>query len=146
MAVLTNHQLAELLRARAQHLAREGANVYRVRALRRAALVLLGLPWEAAELATPQGRKVLERIPGIGRGIARTLCEWVRRAHQEAESASVPVPCGEASSFPSFPRQQGEGSSLPVRLGEGSALAAQPDVGSLSAAVERSGSETQPVG
>lgn len=118
MAVLTNHQLAELLRARAQHLAREGANVYRVRALRRAALVLLGLPWEAAELATPQGRKVLERIPGIGRGIARTLCEWVRQAQRDAESSSVPA-C------------RGEGSSVP----------APPDVGSLSVAVGSSGSK-----
>jgi DNA polymerase/3'-5' exonuclease PolX len=123
MAVLTNHQLAELLRARAQQLAQEGANVYRVRALRRAALVLLGLPWEAAELATPQGRKVLERIPGIGRGIARTLCEWVRRAHQEAANSSLPL-------------QRGEGSSVP----------AQSDVGSLSVAVKSSGSEAQPVG
>jgi DNA polymerase/3'-5' exonuclease PolX len=123
MAVLTNHQLAELLRARAQQLAQEGANVYRVRALRRAALVLLGLPWEAAELATPQGRKVLEGIPGIGRGIARTLCEWVRRAHQEAANSSLPVQRGEAPSFP-----------------------AQSDVGGLSAAVEGSGSEAQPVG
>jgi DNA polymerase/3'-5' exonuclease PolX len=89
--VLTNHQLAERLRERAHRLAQEGANVYRVRALRRAAMVILGLPYEAAQMATPQGRKMLTRLPGIGRGIARTISEWVRLSQMETEVASGAV-------------------------------------------------------
>ena len=88
--VLTNQQLAQRLRERAQRLAQEGANVYRVRALRRAALVILGLPCEAAQMLTPQGRKMLMRIPGIGRGIARTIAEWVHLS-QEAEAGTAPT-------------------------------------------------------
>lgn len=83
---LTNHQLAELLREQANRLAREGGSVYRVRALRRAAVAVLGLPGEASELLAAAQRQKLESVPGIGRGIARAIRRWVQQSTGEAHS------------------------------------------------------------
>ncbi len=71
----TNRALARLLRERARQLAGRHENLYRVRALRRAALILQGYPQEVATLWAHGGRRGLQQVPGIGRRIARLLDE-----------------------------------------------------------------------
>jgi DNA polymerase (family 10) len=69
---LTNPDIARKLREHAADLARTGDNLYRVRAFRQAALVVLGLPREAAEL----GPDRLRTVPGIGESLAATIAEY----------------------------------------------------------------------
>jgi DNA polymerase/3'-5' exonuclease PolX len=145
--VLTNQQLAQRLRECAQRLAQEGANVYRVRALRRAALVILGLPYEAAQLATPQGQKMLIRIPGIGRGIARTIAEWVRLS-QESEAGTAPAAVDPDGVVPVSSTLSSATGYLPVGQQSRHVPGQTGDKGKDTRPMihHREGSETQPVG
>jgi DNA polymerase (family 10) len=77
-AMLSNEEIARKLRARATELSRGGDNLYRVRAFRRAAMAVLGLTDEVAELVTGRGPAALERIPGIGRSLADTIADYAR--------------------------------------------------------------------
>src|SRR5262249_13153235 len=55
------------------------ANLYRVRAYRRAADTLLGLDRPVQEIVTSEGRRGLEALPGIGRHLSYTLDGLVTR-------------------------------------------------------------------
>lgn len=67
---MTNDQIARRLREYAAELARDGGNLYRVRAYRRAAMAVLGLPGPVA------GRAELANVPGIGASLAETIAEY----------------------------------------------------------------------
>ena len=67
---MDNTHIADRLRAHASELARGGDNLYRVRAFRQAAMAVLALPEPVAAVAERGG---LERVPGIGRSLAKTI-------------------------------------------------------------------------
>jgi len=70
---MSNDDLARRLREHASGLARQGDNLYRVRAFRQAALAVTGLPEDVSTLLGRDGGKALEDIPGIGRSLAKTI-------------------------------------------------------------------------
>jgi holliday junction DNA helicase RuvA len=75
--LLTNHQIAKRLRQQAMELARGGDNLYRVRAFRQAAMAVLALPEEVSVLVAAEGRDALERLPGVGKSLARTIVGYL---------------------------------------------------------------------
>ncbi len=74
---LTNQDIARRLRDQANELARTGNNLYRVRAFRSAAMAVLGLPADVAELVAAGGPRELERVPGIGKSLATTIAGYL---------------------------------------------------------------------
>jgi DNA polymerase/3'-5' exonuclease PolX len=70
---MTNQDIARRLREQAAELAREGNNLYRIRAFRQAAMAVLGLPAEVTDLVARSGPRALERVPGIGKSLAGTI-------------------------------------------------------------------------
>jgi hypothetical protein len=75
---MNNDWIAARLRGHADELERAGANIYRVRAYRRAADFVAGSSTSLVELVEEQGRAGLEALPGIGRSLAYTLELLVR--------------------------------------------------------------------
>ena len=73
----TNQEIARKLRERASELARNGDNLYRVRAFRQAAIAVLALPQELAAMVASDGPKALERLPGVGKSLASTIAGYV---------------------------------------------------------------------
>ncbi len=73
---LTNQEIARKLRDRATELARTGHNLYRVRAFRSAAMAVLGLSDEVAELVANGTAHRLEQVPGIGKSLAGTIAGY----------------------------------------------------------------------
>jgi DNA polymerase (family 10) len=73
---LTNQDIARKLRDRATELARAGHNLYRVRAFRSAAMAVLGLTDEVAELVASGTADRLEQVPGIGKSLAGTIAGY----------------------------------------------------------------------
>jgi DNA polymerase/3'-5' exonuclease PolX len=73
---LTNQEIAQKLRQHATELARAGSNLYRVRAFRSAAMAVLGLPREVADIVARGDTKFLERVPGIGKSLADTIARY----------------------------------------------------------------------
>ncbi len=59
---MTNQDIARRLREQAAALAREGTNLYRIRAFRQAAMAVLALPAEAADLVARSGPRSLEHV------------------------------------------------------------------------------------
>ena len=78
--VPTNQQIARKLREHASDLARNGDNLYRVRAFRQAAMAVLTLREPVETILEAQGPRGLERVPGIGRSLAETIDEMARPA------------------------------------------------------------------
>jgi DNA polymerase/3'-5' exonuclease PolX len=74
----TNQEIARKLREHATELARNGDNLYRVRAFRQAAMAVLALPEEVATLLATNGPKALERLPGVGKSLANTIVGYLR--------------------------------------------------------------------
>jgi holliday junction DNA helicase RuvA len=77
---LTNQEIARKLRDAATELARTNSNLYRVRAFRSAAIAVLGLRGEVAELVATGRTRELERVPGIGKSLADTITRFIRLA------------------------------------------------------------------
>jgi putative hydrolase len=77
-AASLNQQVAERLRQVADLLAEQQANPFRVRAYRRAADTIAGLPQELADFVGRQGIEGLEGLPGIGPSLAAAIAEMVR--------------------------------------------------------------------
>jgi hypothetical protein len=61
----------------AQVLEEHGANPYRVLAYRRAASLLRGLPRAVSDIVSAEGLEGLERLPGIGTSLARSIRDVV---------------------------------------------------------------------
>jgi hypothetical protein len=76
--VVANQQVAQRLDEVAQILEEQGANPFRVRAYRRGADTLRGLPRPVAEILEEGGMAALEALPGIGPSLARAIRETLR--------------------------------------------------------------------
>lgn len=79
--VLSNSEIAALLDETADLLEEQQANPFRLRAYRRAAEVIRRWPGEVRQVARVEGTSGLERLPGVGRSIARTIEQLVRSGH-----------------------------------------------------------------
>jgi DNA polymerase/3'-5' exonuclease PolX len=86
---MDNRTLAKRLAGRAHALEGERASLFRVRAYRRAAETILGLDFPVAKVLEEGGRKKLAALPGIGRGLSRTIenlvCGMDRSVMEAAE-------------------------------------------------------------
>lgn len=78
MLRMDNREIAQKLEEYAQYLEAREANLYRVRAYRRAAETVLGLTRPLVDLVAEKGRAGLEELPGIGVHLSFTLEELVR--------------------------------------------------------------------
>ncbi len=72
-----NHTIASKLREIADLLEQQGANSFRIQAYRRAAGTVDALDEDVQALFDREGMDGLERLPGIGRGIARSVYEML---------------------------------------------------------------------
>jgi hypothetical protein len=115
-----NEAIAQALERIAELLTAQAANPFRCAAYREAATVVRSMPRPVGELLEAEGPHALERLPKIGRSLARTI-------EQLAHSGTTPL------------LQRLHGSSDPERL-----LATVPGVGRCLAAHihERLGTET----
>lgn len=75
---MDNRTIAERLIAYASYLEGREANLYRVRAYRRAADTILSLDRPVAEVVEKEGREGLEQLPGIGAHLSYTLDGLIR--------------------------------------------------------------------
>ena len=75
---MDNQTIAQKLLAYAELLDAREANVYRIRAYRKAAETVLGLDRPLKDLVAAEGRAGLEELPGIGSHLSYTLEEIVR--------------------------------------------------------------------
>ena len=71
---MTNQDIARKLRDHASEMAKRSENLYRVRAFRRAAMVVMGLPQEITTI----DRRQLENVPGIGKSLAETIAGFAQ--------------------------------------------------------------------
>ena len=76
---MDNPRIANELLEQARAAAEEGANLYRVRALRRAALVVQALEQPVATILADSGLKALREQPGIGTHLAKRIAELALR-------------------------------------------------------------------
>jgi hypothetical protein len=94
VAVL-NRQIADRLDEVAQVLDEQGANPFRVRAYRRGADVVRGLPRPVADVFEEGGLAALEALPAIGPSLARAIRELLRSGRlpmlERLRGASDPV-------------------------------------------------------
>jgi DNA polymerase/3'-5' exonuclease PolX len=75
---MDNRTIARKLSSYANELARKHSNLYRVRAYRRAAAVVLAQDQPLANLVTAKGRAGLAELPGIGDSLAFTIESLIR--------------------------------------------------------------------
>jgi predicted flap endonuclease-1-like 5' DNA nuclease len=75
---MDNRTIAEKLNDYARYLEGEESNVYRVRAYRRAAEVVLAQDRPLSEVVAEKGRSALEELPGIGASLAYTIEGLIR--------------------------------------------------------------------
>lgn len=75
---MDNRLIARRLVEHAHGLEAEQASLYRIRAYRRAAAVVLGLDQPVAELVAAEGERGLEALPGIGRRLSRVIADLAR--------------------------------------------------------------------
>src|SRR5262249_17841355 len=70
---MNNTTIAQKLLDYANYLESHDANLYRVRAYRRAANTIMALERPVAQILAAEGRRGLEALPGIGRHLSYTL-------------------------------------------------------------------------
>ena len=70
---MSNREIARQLTDYAHFLQSRGASLYRIRAYRKAAETVLGLPRAAIELYETEGRKGFRELPGIGSQLSYTI-------------------------------------------------------------------------
>ncbi len=73
----SNQEIAQKLREQATSLEHNGGTLYRVRAYRQAAMIVLALPEEVSNIVANSGRQALEQFPGIGKSLANTIVGFV---------------------------------------------------------------------
>lgn len=88
---MSNTDVAQQLQCYARRLAGERGNLYRIRAYRRAAHVVLSLARPVAELE----QRELERLPGIGSHLAKTITHYAHtgewKTYEELTSGGLAV-------------------------------------------------------
>jgi DNA polymerase/3'-5' exonuclease PolX len=77
---MDNRTLVERLTNKAHALESHRASLFRIRAYRRAIETILGLEVPVAKLLEEGGRRKLADLPGIGRGLSRTIEDLLRGA------------------------------------------------------------------
>src|SRR5712692_8546223 len=87
MTSLKNHEIAQKLLEYAHFLDASEANLYRVRAYRRAAETVMRLDQPLADLLDTVGRPGLEELPGIGSRLSYALEELVRTGELRTRNA-----------------------------------------------------------
>jgi len=78
MPIAINEDIAGRLDEVARILAEQGANRFRVQAYRQAAAVLRGLAKPVSDLFAEEGLAGLEKLPGMGESIARSIRDTLR--------------------------------------------------------------------
>lgn len=73
----SNQQISQKLREHATELARQGDNLYRVRAFRHAAMAVLSLPEDLNAIIEAGGVQALEQLPGVGKSLATTIAAYL---------------------------------------------------------------------
>jgi DNA polymerase (family 10) len=88
---MTNDDIARQLQRQARQLAEKYGNLYRIRAYRRAAQTVLGLPRSVIEFQPWE----LEALPGIGDHLALAITHYARtgnwKTYEELTSADLAV-------------------------------------------------------
>jgi Helix-hairpin-helix domain len=103
---MDNSAVAKKLLDYAQYLEARGANVFRVRAYRRAAETVMGLDQPLCDLLEAEGRAGLEELPGIGPRLASVLEELLRTGELRTFSADGAVEATDVlSSLPGVSRR-----------------------------------------
>ena len=74
---MSNNDIAGKLQERARELWKRHENLYRVKAYRRAAEMLLRLDLPVEDLFHERGKTALEEIPGIGRRLAKKIADYL---------------------------------------------------------------------
>ena len=54
-----------------------------------AAMAVLALPQEVAELVAHDGQKALERLPGVGKSLASTIASYVASSREAGPASST---------------------------------------------------------
>ena len=85
---MDNRTLAERLRDHACRLENQGANLYRIKAYRRAAATVLGLDQPVREIVARQGRAGLRGLPGVGAHLSHTIDTLIRTGEFPKEERS----------------------------------------------------------
>src|SRR5208283_3056999 len=98
---IQNAEIAALLDETAELLEIEGANPFRVRAYRRAARTIEGLPQSAASLVAA-GRELSE-LPGIGEDLAGKILQIIKTGHFAALDALKKELPGELRAIAALP-------------------------------------------
>src|SRR5580704_16034228 len=75
--LLNNQEISRKLREQANALEDNGGMLYRVRAFRQAAEVVLALEEEVSNIVAKSGQQSLEQFPGIGKSLAKTIVGYV---------------------------------------------------------------------
>jgi holliday junction DNA helicase RuvA len=75
--VPTNLEISKRLREHANALQNQGGPLYRVRAYRQAAMVVMALSEEVSTILSRSGQQALEQFPGIGKSLAKTIVGYV---------------------------------------------------------------------
>jgi hypothetical protein len=103
---MDNSTLARELLNYAQYLEARAANVYRVRAYRRAAETVAGLDQPVADLLVAEGTAGLEELPGIGVRLASAIEELLRTGELRTFNADRMLEATEVlSSLPGISRR-----------------------------------------
>lgn len=111
---MSNDDIAHALERIAELLQAQGGNPYRVRAYRNAAQTARALAQALADIVVAEGRKGLERLPGIGRSISAAIEELV----QTGRLRLLDLLEGQASSEDLFATIPGIGDALAQRIHE----------------------------
>ena len=82
---MTNQEIAMQLREQGQRLAEYGDNLYRIRAYRRAVMAVQMLDVEIADVLEREGRRGVERLPGLGQSLANRIAVLVETGTWPAE-------------------------------------------------------------
>lgn len=94
---MDNITIARRLTAHADALGERGSDLFRRRAFRKAAEVLLRLDRPATDILTVGGRKALAQLPGIGRSIADAIEQLILTGDftpRERRRRPRRLPCG----------------------------------------------------
>jgi DNA polymerase (family 10) len=86
---MTNADVAQKLREHAGTLTRSGANLYRVRAFRQAAVAVLAAEREAADVIAEAGPGGLQREFGIGESVADTIAAFLASGEWRPRTAAL---------------------------------------------------------
>ncbi len=89
---MDNRTIARKLSDYASRIQNEEPNLYRVRAYRRAALIVQGLDRPLAEVVAERGRAGLRDVPGIGDSLAYTIEGLIRTGEFRVRERARPMP------------------------------------------------------